>query len=250
MGCSKRVGPGLPPAMAWRCALFSLLSASVLACRQDVAADRNPWYDRDGDSIGTATELDSLNHALYHFDTSRIDRNPSRALGTPDSGTLDSGIHLFPSWAGYRHFRGSDTVNTDDWGTLALVNSIQGAGRCLDAVNFSRRSGVLDLSRQYGGSFPPHVSHQNGRDVDVRYLRNDRVDTLGLDLRLEPNRLDTNMTLALWNCFVRSPRVEFLIIDSVYFRQFIQNHTKLLFDTSRSHANNFHVRILDPDSSS
>lgn len=250
MGCDKEVVPRCCHSLAWRWILVSVLIGSALACHEDVAVDRNPWYDSDGDSIGTRTELDSLNQALYLFDTTRVDRNPSRALGMPDAGTLDSAIHLFWSWAGYRHFPVGDIVNTDDWGSLALVNTVQGAGRCLFDANFSRRSGVLDLSRQGGGPFPPHLSHQNGRDVDVRYLRNDLRDTLGLDLRLEPTRLDTNTTIVLWNCFTRSPRVEFLIIDSVYFRPFILNHTKLLFDTSRGHANNFHVRILDPDSSS
>ena len=164
-----------------RCAALCVLSAFLPGCSQDVARDPNPWYDSDGDSIGTRTETDSLNQALYHFDTTVVDRNPSRALGTPDSGTLDSAIHLIGSWVGYRHFLGSDAPNTDDWGTLALVNTIQGAGRCLNIANFTRRSGILDLSRQRGDSFPPHVSHQNGRDVDVRYMRRDRNDTVGLE---------------------------------------------------------------------
>ena len=32
---------------------------------------------------------------------------------------------------------------------------------------------VLDISREGGGSFPPHVSHKTGRDVDARYLADD-----------------------------------------------------------------------------
>ena len=30
-----------------------------------------------------------------------------------------------------------------------------------------------DMSRRWGGKFPPHKSHQNGRDVDVRPIRKD-----------------------------------------------------------------------------
>ena len=74
-------------------------------------------------------------------------------------------------------------------------------------------------------------------------------DTFPLNLRTAPGDLDTNAVIQLWDCIHRSPRVEFLLIDSVYFRPFIQNHPKLRFDqdTARVHATHFHVRILDPD---
>ena len=36
----------------------------------------------------------------------------------------------------------------------------------------TKRLPVGDLSRRRGGFFPPHVSHQNGRDADIGfYLR-------------------------------------------------------------------------------
>lgn len=112
-----------------------------------------------------------------------------------------------------------------------------------------RRAGAGDLSREGGGLFVGHVGHQNGREADLRYVRRGGAaqDTLSLDLRSEPAQLDTNETIRLWNCLHSSPRVEYLIIDSVYFRGFILNDPKLRFDTSRVHANHFHARILDPD---
>jgi hypothetical protein len=230
--------------------MYGLLGA-WLACQEDVTPDGRPAWDRDGDSISVAVELDSINNSLYHFDTSAIDRNPSLARGTPGAGTIDSGIHLPNAGTGYYHFLGTDTVYTDDWGVLGLVNTVERAGRCWDEAQ-RRRTGIGDMSRRAGGSFPPHQDHQNGLDADVRYVRRGGAaqDTFGLDLQVNPNDLDTNATIILWNCFVQSPRVEFLIIDSIYFRPFILNSPKLRFDrdtVERAHRNHFHVRILDPD---
>ncbi len=43
-------------------------------------------------------------------------------------------------------------------------------------LHASPRINVLDISRQGGGPFLPHGSHQNGLDVDIRYVRNDGQD--------------------------------------------------------------------------
>lgn len=233
------------------------LLASLLACQEDVTSDGRFAWDRDGDSISVAVELDSINNSLYHFDTSEVDRNPSLARGTPGAGSLDSGLHLPDNGTGYYHHPGSDTLpggapaHTDDWGVLALLNTVEAAARCWDQAA-RRRTGILDLSLQAGDSFPQHAEHRNGLDVDVRYVRRggQAQDTFGLDLEANPNDLDTNATRTLWNCFVESPRVEFIIIDGPYFQFFILPHPKLRFDrdtVDRVHRNHFHVRILDPD---
>ena len=219
------------------------------ACSPDVTTDGHPAWDRDGDTISVAVEVDSMNSLLYQFDPTRFDLNPSRAIGTPSSGSLTGGLNLPDTGTGYYHYQGTDTIPyTDDWGTLALMNTIEDGGRCWRS-RAGRRAGIGDLSLRNGGEWADHESHENGRDADARYVRigGAAQDTFPLDLRTEPGQLDTNAAIALWDCIHRSPRVEFLIIDSVYFRPLIQNHPKLRFDTSRVHANHFHVRILDPD---
>ncbi len=244
-----------------RATLLWLLGTIVVAltayagdCTRDtVPPDRCAYYDTDCDSISVAVEIDSIDHSLYGFDTTVKDRNPSRALGTPTDGQLDSGIHLPDLHPGYYHFPGSDTLpggapaHTDDWGALALANTVERAGLCWP-YRVPRGFGVGDLSRPGGGSWlPDHASHQNGRDADVRYVRRDR-DTLPLDLRFAGAPIDTDATIHLWNCLIQySPWVQFIIIDSVFFGDFIERNPKLVFDTSRVHANHFHVRIIDPD---
>src|SRR5256885_874419 len=144
----------------------------VSGCTKDVRADLGNRWDRDGDSLSTSVEVDSVNVRLYHFDTTRVDANPSIAHGTRSSGTLSGGIHLPDAGFGYYHYYGTDPLNTDDWGTLALVNTIEGAARCwTPRTRRNYRPG--DMSLINGGTFSPHVDHQNGLDVDVRYVRND-----------------------------------------------------------------------------
>jgi len=223
------------------------LIAVIVSCSKDVRADLGNRWDRDGDSVSTSVEIDSVNFRLYHFDTTRVDANPSIARGTRSSGTLSGGIHLPDAGFGYYHYYGSDALNTDDWGTLALVNTIEGAGRCwTPRTRRSYRPG--DMSLMNSGNFlSQHVDHQNGLDVDVRYVRNDG-DT-SLVLPGDSLKLDLDATILLWNCFLQSPRLAFLIIDSAYFKQrIIPDKTgRLRFDGTPEHANHFHVGIEDPD---
>lgn len=219
--------------------------------------DRNesahPW-DPDGDSISTAVEIDQAN-AHFDFDTSRVDPDPSRALGQPSAGRLEGGINLpdvgDPVTA-YLHTQGSDAPDADDWGTLALINSIEGAARqfhlqeCLDEQSSTAHPAqVLDMSLRNGGFFPPHVSHQNGRDVDLRYLRTD--DTGRLDLREADSVLyDQIATAQMIQCLISTGRVELILYDSVRTGIF-GPASVMVHDASGSHSNHLHLRITEPD---
>ena len=194
---------------------------------------------------------DVLRRSIHELATSSVPDalRPEPVGGLGDATGLhgSGGIHLPDAGFGYYHYYGSDALNTDDWGTLALVNTIEGAGRCwTPRTRRSYRPG--DMSLMNGGNFlSQHVDHQNGLDVDVRYVRNDG-DT-SLVLPGDSLKLDLDATILLWNCFLQSPRLAFLIIDSAYFKQrIIPDKTgRLRFDGTPEHANHFHVGIEDPD---
>ncbi len=245
------VSMGLPRSVTAAAALW--LAMTGTACPAPPDGSANPW-DPDGDSISTAVEINPAN-AHLGFDTARVDPNPSRALGIPTAGTLDGGINLpdlGDSLTAYLHTLGTDVVDTDDWGTLALINGIEGAGRhfhgqdCLDAESPTRQPAqVLDMSLRTGGFFPPHVSHQNGRDVDLRYLRTD--DTGRLDLREADSVLyDQLATAQLIQCLISTGRIERILYDSVRTGIF-GPASIMVHDASGAHSNHFHVRITDPD---
>ena len=83
----------------------------------------NPYWDTDGDGISNAVETNSAN-AHHGFDTTVVNTNPSIAKGTPGNGSLEGGINLPDNGEGYYHYLGTDPIDTDDWGTLALNKGI------------------------------------------------------------------------------------------------------------------------------
>jgi murein endopeptidase len=109
------------------------------------------------------------------------------ALGVPWCGRLAGGVAL-PE-AGLNHFTWDLTVDSPPnpvwrrYGTIrlvALVRSVVAAHR--RGYPRAGRVGIADLSLPRGGPFGPlygglgHLSHQNGRDVDVLYPRRDGVE--------------------------------------------------------------------------
>ena len=162
----------------------------------------------------------------------------------------------------YTHFWGSDAAQTDDWGILWLLNVIEGAGRAFDkppgtagtcrvysGLTAFPRIQISDLSLQNGGQFGVcgssngHCSHQNGVDVDVRYLRNDGLEQ-PLDLATPDSvKYDILRTADLFWCFMMDPRVVLIYYDSA--RSGIRNRPSqpgLLIDQG-GHSNHFHVRV-------
>jgi len=90
----------------------------------------------------------------------------------------------------------------DDWGTLKLINCIELAARSWGAGEPLLRKGDMSLRNgdEWGcdatGGGPTccgHDSHQNGLEVDIRYLRNDNYSQ-GLDIS-DPNQKDDYDTL-------------------------------------------------------
>lgn len=107
------------------------------------------------------------------------------------SGWLEGASRLPESGEGYYYFPSSDVMNTDNWACGDyVIKHIIDIGREWEGLRENRALiGVGDLSWHenstiegaQGGKFPGHISHQNGLDVDLRYLRKDG-DPLPLDL--------------------------------------------------------------------
>ncbi len=240
-----------------------------------VPGDVCPLYDGDCDSISTAVEWVDTNRALYHFDPALYDNNPSVAHGVPgdgiQQGTLEGGINLPDLEDGttpfYHYYQPLDAHNSNDWGTLSLINTIEGTARlwgtyprapCMlyGYIDRASRFGAGDLSKYGGGLWEStvnpglnrHDSHQNGLDVDVRFLRLSGQET-PLDLTTSDSTdYDGYSTVDLTRCFVRVARnrVVAIFVDTVYAK--VSNEpgsTIVVHDVN--HRNHFHVRILDPD---
>jgi hypothetical protein len=168
--------------------------------------------------------------------------------GAVNSGSLVGDENLphsgFPGYegTGYYYYASADPLDTDNW-TCRETTS-----RAIGDVGFlwpHRDTGVLfgvgDISLHGGGRFPPHASHQNGLDVDVRYLRVDGARQ-PLDLASGTSNFDRVKTQELIDLYF-SLGAELIIVDP---RSNLTG-TGISYDSKGGHSNHFHVRFPDPD---
>lgn len=107
------------------------------------------------------------------------------------------------------------------------------------------RIGILDLSLRQGGPFPPHVSHEAGVDVDVRYVRRDgRDERLNLATADSMNH-DLAGSLELMFCFWQSGEIDRIFVDTSLEYRF-EDWTGGSIVGTNGHYHHFHVRIAPP----
>lgn len=152
------------------------------------------------------------------------------------------------------------------WGTPRTVTAIQTtAKRYLDRGLGGPAVHVGDISQKSGGPFPPHLSHQDGRDVDVGYvLQGDAADVKRF-VTATSGRLDVVRSWALLDAFIGTDRVRYIFVDYGLQRPLYEHAKREGVDEDRlaelfqyprgsaaakgvirhwrGHANHFHVRF-------
>ena len=96
---------------------------------------------------------------------------------TPTPGTTicatpypDVVVQLPPTGLGFY----SSVTNSRRFGTYQTIHAwLTIAANWFAAHPSGPRLGIGDLSFRCGGKMPPHVSHDKGRDADIRLIRND-----------------------------------------------------------------------------
>lgn len=218
--------------------------------------------DQEGDVV--AQELpphphEGLDHAqlraMYLKDPTSLG---SVALGRIRGGALINGVQMpeGEAWI-VRQPKAA-------WGTRETVEAIS---HCIDKVSKqfpdTHKLYIGHISRKNGGRFPPHVSHQNGRDVDLGYYYEGEEDWY---TRAHIKNLDRARTWALVRAFVTDTDVELIIIDrriqvllrehaesigedSHWLDQLFGGKTRSLrplIRHARGHATHIHVRFYSP----
>jgi LysM repeat protein len=138
-----------------------------------------------------------------------------------DTGTLDGGAILR---SGPHYTAKAASLS---WGTQETINAIQRAIAAYARVsNGGPKVHVGDISRQGGGKFPPHSSHQHGRDVDVGYVLEGSLANKTVFKRATKDTLDAKRTYRLIKAFIDSGKVRYVFVD--------WSVQKLLYDYAKS----------------
>ncbi len=135
-------------------------------------------------------------------------RPPARSQGRPTAGRLMHGVHL-GTGAGYRlRFPNNAFV-------IPRVRKTLRACAAQVKKRFPGTADILigDISRPTGGHFPPHQSHQTGRDVDAGYYLTGNVQNVTMH-RVWPHDLDYAKNWALLKCWLSRDRVVRVYMDT------------------------------------
>src|SRR5690606_33980755 len=134
-----------------------------LTTRELVGFQRGKISESDGLKIGQKL--------IVYKDGSIL---PGYGAYDDDTGVLKSGVQL-PSGKHYvvKH-------PSLSWGTGETIRLIQTAvSNYRKAWKSSPQVHIGDISKKGGGHFPPHQSHQHGRDVDIGYvLKGEKADEI------------------------------------------------------------------------
>lgn len=143
---------------------------------------------------------------LLRFEKTGPRPKPS-SHGRPTDGSVVGGVHL-GTGRGYRlRF---------PKGAFGLPSTAQTLRRCAAdmAKRFRGTAEVLigDISKPMGGRFPPHYSHQSGRDVDVGYYMAGNVQNATM-YPVGARDIDPKKIWAMMRCLLTSDRVVRIYMD-------------------------------------
>lgn len=125
------------------------------------------------------------------------------SVGSPNNGTLVNGVPL------------PQTDLFEVWKPKWAYGSTHAVGVVVQAIgDFRRNTGwdgtltIGSMSKFGGGHFPPHKSHQSGRDVDIRLPRLDRSGA-------HPNHAQTDWhaSWALISAFIDTGEVKVIFLS-------------------------------------
>ncbi|MBL4685335.1 MAG: penicillin-insensitive murein endopeptidase [Nannocystaceae bacterium] len=129
------------------------------------------------------------------------------SVGTPQHGRLHQGIALPPNPALYTRRHPSRS-----YGSTQTIRTIQTAMTTLRKTKGIRTEVLIgDISLPGGGPISPHVSHQSGRDIDIRL-----VLAAGLDrstIPVQADQVDWNATWQLVHSFLETGRVTYVFLS-------------------------------------
>ncbi len=145
------------------------------------------------------------------------------SYGEPYNGNLVNGV-VFPNMFPGYHVRDYERAYTTPELAGALLDAIEAV-----RTQFPGTCDVFigDFSKNGGGRFGGHLSHQNGRDVDVGLYARDNSPLHNL-IPMNGNNLDPAKTLFMIENLAASQRVQYIFLD--------RSIQKVLYDYGIAHG--------------
>ncbi len=204
-------------------------------------------------------------HSIGELKQSKASAWPhSVALGKPYRGWLYNPVQLKSDERirvrRHKNFATAETVNAIKYAVDAVHNTFEDTPRLP----------IGNLSRKAGGRFPPHKSHQNGRDADIAYYL--RIGHHPLHLKAATKHtLDAARTWVFLESMIKRGEIQVAFIDyrlqAPMYRYATQERgwtpeqmktimsyprgrgeRKALIRHLRGHHDHMHVRFHAPDS--
>jgi hypothetical protein len=216
-------------------------------------------------------------------------------INTPDFNHSDQidGLRIPSTGKGYYYFRSADVKDTDNYAILSTLQKIEEVGKKwarlhpdLVPLNINVfpadggtggidpggsggiRFGVGDFSLPGGRSFivngvQQHNTHQNGLDVDVRYMRKENAGEGNMDFRntIQYNDYDETLTKELISLFAEAGAIDIYVdllgrdkifsrtdengdeIPGIYEVVTFPNRSTAFVRRVVDHYNHFHVKF-------
>ncbi len=188
---------------------------------------------------------------------------PAHSLGAVTSGSLDNACQLPVSGPGYR------STNKNGFGTDETIALLQRAGQQLNQ-QFQGTTPLIigGISKPEGGFYPPHKSHQSGRDVDIGYPLTIRGGAKHF-VPTDSGNIDTERLWAVLEALLTTGKLSFVFMDyelqSLLYDDLLavgyrEEQLEPLFQYpagpavprglirhAAGHADHFHVRFRCPD---
>ncbi len=195
------------------------LEADLARSALDDTNGSDPMDDAGGSDEGDDQSTDGSDEVALNASTDGA-VEPVQPDLKPEEITKDTTISIGKASRGYLvngvALKDSPRIKSRpkrNLGTPEMVGAIE---RGVDAVHKAfkktQRLAVGDLSRQGGGPFRPHVSHQSGRDADIAYYTRDGQDQAALR-RVTRRTIDAGRTFTLIQSWLAAGAVEYVFVD-------------------------------------
>ncbi|MDP8254461.1 MAG: penicillin-insensitive murein endopeptidase [Candidatus Alcyoniella australis] len=276
-------------------ALLSLLLLAPAVWAEEVASDQGESdestseqtveqgeqaEDQDQNSAQAASDQDSLDELSINKELPPTVEQPPKAIdvsqrvpmpegvcmswGAPSNGLLINGVQ-FPDGPGYFVRR-----SHHDFSTPELISAVLYAIETVQVTYPGTHDIYIgDLSAPGGGSLRPHVSHENGRDIDIGLYFSDG-SARGHFVTMNEGNLDVPKTWTLIEAMIENGKVQYIFLDyslqSIFYAYCRDNLKKSaafletvfqyprgrrvrqgIIRHSRGHHNHLHVRFYCPN---